>query len=60
MPLHSFHCEECDKTFELFLRTSEAEQKPACPYCQGDDVKRSPKDEQDNLTPGVCGVKKDT
>jgi putative FmdB family regulatory protein len=59
MPLCPFHCKKCDKTFEVFLRPSEAHQGMTCPYCQGLDVERLSEKEQDDLTPGVCGVKKD-
>jgi putative FmdB family regulatory protein len=60
MPLCPFHCKKCDKTFEVFLRLSETGQEMTCPYCQGDDVERLSEKKQDDLTPGVCGVKKDT
>jgi len=60
MPLYQFHCKKCDKTFEVFLRRSETHQEMTCPYCQGSDVERLSDKEQDDLTPGVCGVKKDT
>jgi putative FmdB family regulatory protein len=33
MPLYEYHCEDCDKDFELLVRGSEA---PACPHCDGD------------------------
>ena len=60
MPLYPFHCKKCDKTFEVFLRPSEVNQKMTCPDCQGSDVRRLSDKEQGELTPGVCGVKKDT
>jgi putative FmdB family regulatory protein len=60
MPLCSFHCKKCDQTFEVFLRPSETHQEMSCPHCEGDDVERLSDKEQDDLTPGVCGVKKDT
>jgi hypothetical protein len=41
-------------------QTAESNPKMACPYCQGDDVERLSDKEQNDLTPGVCGVKKDT
>jgi len=60
MPLYPFHCKKCDKTFEVFLRPSETHQGMTCPDCQGNEVERLSDKEQDDLTPGVCGVKKDT
>jgi putative FmdB family regulatory protein len=60
MPLYPFHCKKCDKTFEVFLRPSETHQEMTCPDCPGSDVKMLSDEKQDNLTPGVCGVKKDT
>jgi putative FmdB family regulatory protein len=60
MPLCPFHCKKCDKTFEVFLRPSGAHQEMTCPYCQGLDVERLSEKEQDDLTPGVCGAKKDS
>jgi putative FmdB family regulatory protein len=60
MPLYPFYCKKCDKVFEVFLRPSEATQKMTCPYCQGDVIEDLSDKEQDDLTPGVCGVKKDT
>jgi putative FmdB family regulatory protein len=60
MPLCPFHCKKCDKTFEVFLRPSEAHQEMTCPYCQGLGVERLSEKEQDDLTPGVCGAKKDS
>jgi putative FmdB family regulatory protein len=60
MPLYPFHCKKCDRTFEVFLRPSEAHQGMTCPYCQGNDIERSSDEEQCDLTPGVCGVKEDT
>lgn len=60
MPLYQFYCKKCKKNFEIFLRLSEANQEVTCPHCQGNDVEMSSENEQDHLTPGVCGVKKDT
>ena len=64
MPLYPFYCKKCEKTFEVFLRISEARQRPVCPYCHGDETERSSEAEdkanQDTLTPGICGDKKDS
>lgn len=32
MPLYTFHCPDCDKTFERLISTSET---PVCPACDG-------------------------
>ncbi|OGQ12256.1 MAG: hypothetical protein A2026_16125 [Deltaproteobacteria bacterium RBG_19FT_COMBO_46_12] len=60
MPLYPFYCKKCDKTFEVFLRPSETHQEMTCPDCQGNNVERLSDKEESDLTPGVCGVKKDT
>ena len=64
MPLYQFYCKKCEKVFEVFLRISEAYQRSVCPYCHGDETERSSetegKENRDTLTPGVCGVKKDS
>lgn len=60
MPLYQFYCKRCDKTFEVFLRFRETRQEMTCPDCQGGDVERLSDKEQGDLTPGVCGAKKDT
>jgi putative FmdB family regulatory protein len=60
MPLYPFFCKKCEKNFELFIRLSESQNKVTCPYCQGGVVESLSDKEQDDLTPGVCGVKKDT
>jgi putative FmdB family regulatory protein len=60
MPLYQFNCKKCSKTFEIFLRPSEANRKVPCPYCKSDDVERRSDAEQDDVTPGVCGAEKDT
>lgn len=60
MPLYQFYCKKCEKNFETFLKLSEAHEGMTCPFCHGKEVKGPFEDEQDALTPGVCGVKKDT
>jgi putative FmdB family regulatory protein len=60
MPLYQFSCKKCNQIFEMFLRSSEANRKVPCPSCKSDDVERCSEAEQNNVTPGVCGAKKDT
>jgi len=64
MPLYQFYCKKCEKAFEVFLRISEAHQRSVCPYCHGDETERSSetegKENRNTLTPGVCGVTKDS
>jgi putative FmdB family regulatory protein len=64
MPLYQFYCKKCEKTFEVFLRISESRQGSVCPYCNGNETERSleteGKENRDTLTPGVCGMKKDS
>jgi putative FmdB family regulatory protein len=60
LPLYSFYCKNCDKTFEVFLRPSEACTEMVCPSCQRNNVERLSDKDQDNLTLGVCGAKTDT
>lgn len=37
MPLYDYHCEACDKTFELLVRSSTV---PTCPSCESAAVQR--------------------
>ncbi len=60
MPLYPFYCKRCQKNFEIFLRPSEANHQVGCPYCKDTEVERFLGTEQDNLTPGVCGVQKES
>lgn len=32
MPIYDYHCDKCDKTFELLVKSSST---PSCPECQG-------------------------
>jgi putative FmdB family regulatory protein len=38
MPLYEFHCNQCGAEFEVMLRFSEADRRPACPQCQGEQT----------------------
>lgn len=40
MPLYEFHCNECGAEFEVMLRFSEADRRPACPQCQGEQTQK--------------------
>ncbi len=35
MPIYEYQCDECGKSFEKFVRFSEADQTQVCPKCQG-------------------------
>ena len=37
MPLYDYHCQDCDKTFELLVRSSTI---PACPACAGQHLEK--------------------
>lgn len=38
MPLYEYQCNDCGKEFEKMVRFSEADQKPPCPFCCGQDT----------------------
>ncbi len=40
MPLYEYHCESCDRDFELRRPLKEADAKTHCPECEGDQVTR--------------------
>jgi putative FmdB family regulatory protein len=37
MPIYEFHCNRCNKDFEMLLMGSD---KPICPTCKTDDIYR--------------------
>ena len=39
MPIFEFHCQPCDRTFELLILPGRRK-KPACPACGGGDVRK--------------------
>lgn len=39
MPIYEFHCEECDRSFELLVSLT-APSPPQCPHCQGGRLAR--------------------
>jgi putative FmdB family regulatory protein len=40
MPLLEYHCQDCDKTFEVFTRQRELSNAPKCPECGRTSVER--------------------
>ena len=64
MPLYPFFCKNCQKSFELFLRMSDAGEKVVCPYCGATDTGESSDSEQKQLSgaigAGVCGIEQKT
>ena len=40
MPLYEYQCSQCGGEFEKMVRFSEADQIPACPYCQSQDARK--------------------
>jgi len=39
MPIFEFHCEPCDRTFELLMLAGRRK-KPVCPHCGGRNVRK--------------------
>jgi len=39
MPIFEFHCEPCDRTFELLMLPGRRK-KPTCPHCGGGNVRK--------------------
>jgi putative FmdB family regulatory protein len=37
MPLYDYHCDACDRQFELLIRSTDV---PACPTCGTSQIKR--------------------
>lgn len=38
MPIYEYHCADCDRSFEAFVRPSEPETE--CPACHGGNISR--------------------
>jgi putative FmdB family regulatory protein len=38
MPLYEYHCQPCDVTFEILIRS--ASDQPSCPKCRSMDVEK--------------------
>ena len=34
MPLYEYRCADCGNEFEMMMRFSEADRRPACPACE--------------------------
>ena len=41
MPVYEYRCEECNETFELFVRSAGKKGKPECPKCGSTEVKKA-------------------
>jgi putative FmdB family regulatory protein len=41
MPIYEYRCEECDESFEVFVRSPSRQADPTCPRCGGQKVKRA-------------------
>jgi len=39
MPLHAFHCNDCENDFEALVRPSDSE-KPSCPACKSANLQQ--------------------
>ena len=40
MPLYEYRCHECGAEFEMMLRFSEADRRPACPKCESSQTQK--------------------
>ncbi len=40
MPLYEYHCESCEREFELRRPIKDADAKTRCPECESEDVTR--------------------
>jgi putative FmdB family regulatory protein len=63
MPLYPFHCGNCGREFEQFLRPGEAARGIPCPSCGRATLpeSREPAPEDPAASPGpVCGLPKGT
>jgi putative FmdB family regulatory protein len=40
MPLYEYRCNQCEETFEMMLRFSEADRIPVCPHCKSPNTQR--------------------
>jgi len=34
MPMYDYRCEDCDKTFEIYVPLDKLEEEIKCPYCK--------------------------
>lgn len=65
MPLYEFHCNHCDRDFELLVRSSQWQGQAACPHCGSKKLKKAlsvfastPATSGSDAAPvGACGMK---
>ena len=62
MPIYEYRCAECDKKFELFVRSVSKPVAPTCPECGSQRVRKalslfgvSGADGGDKLSAASCG-----
>jgi putative FmdB family regulatory protein len=41
MPIYEYHCEECERDFEQFLRSMASKEAIVCPTCGSEQVKKA-------------------
>jgi putative FmdB family regulatory protein len=41
MPVYEYQCDECGRTFELFLRSVKRKDAPVCPHCGSEQVHKA-------------------
>lgn len=40
MPIYEYHCDDCDESFELFVRSLNARVAAKCPQCGSEHVEK--------------------
>jgi putative FmdB family regulatory protein len=40
MPIYEYYCDDCQKPFEVFVRSISTPVKPACPACGGEHIQK--------------------
>ena len=40
MPIYEYHCDDCKKPFEIFVRSISTPVKPVCPDCGGEHIEK--------------------
>jgi putative FmdB family regulatory protein len=41
MPIYEYHCENCGRDFDLFVRSATQRSEPKCPHCGSAQVKKA-------------------
>lgn len=41
MPVYEYTCENCGRTFDLFVRSATRRSEPRCPDCESTNVKKA-------------------